>query len=361
MNLIKLFLLTICTSFLACTGQMRTERAAPTTTGNHSESDFPGPGKGIMVVFQDSKNNYWFGGTQDGVYRYDGQTLQLFTSQNGLPSHRILGIQEDKSGHLYFDTDAGVSRYDGHTFTTLEIRPSRLPKKDWKLEENDLWFRMGWDHSGPFRYDGENLRALEFPKAPLEDNFYEKFPNSSYSPYGIYSMYVDQQGNRWFGTASLGWCRFDGTNFSWLYEEQMAKTPEGGDFGFRSLAEDRDGAFWFCNAQYRYEVFPTPGDTIAYNRQPGISVVPSTTETSHPYFLSMTKGPEGDLWMVSYDEGVWRNTGTELIHYPVLHQNKQVLLFSIYQDRQGTLWAGSHEAGVYRFNGSAFERFFPGN
>jgi ligand-binding sensor domain-containing protein len=52
----------------------------------------------------------------------------------------------------------------------------------------------------------------------------------------------------WFGTASLGLCRYDGKTLSWHYEEQLQTTPEGGDFGTRAIFEDKDGKFWINNS-----------------------------------------------------------------------------------------------------------------
>jgi hypothetical protein len=47
---------------------------------------------GMLIVFQDKNNNYWFAGATEGVYKYDGENLVLFTLKDGLCSHRV-GIQ----------------------------------------------------------------------------------------------------------------------------------------------------------------------------------------------------------------------------------------------------------------------------
>ncbi len=61
---------------------------------------------------------------------------------------------------------------------------------------------MGWDSKrGPYRYDGEHLYHLEFPKTAQADTFHAKYPQATYDPYGIYSMYKDRAGHMWFGTA----------------------------------------------------------------------------------------------------------------------------------------------------------------
>lgn len=66
----------------------------------------------------------------------------------------------------------GIRRFDGNTFTTL--RP--VKSKDWKSETNDMWFSMlgkKGEHS-PYRYDGENLSNLEFPKHFIHDEILEQ-------------------------------------------------------------------------------------------------------------------------------------------------------------------------------------------
>lgn len=50
----------------------------------------------IMVIYQDKKNNYWFGSWQDGLYKYDGKSIIHFSTEHGLPSNRVEEIKEDK-------------------------------------------------------------------------------------------------------------------------------------------------------------------------------------------------------------------------------------------------------------------------
>jgi len=38
-------------------------------------------GSSIMVVYQDSKNTYWFGSWETGVYKYDGKELINYTTK----------------------------------------------------------------------------------------------------------------------------------------------------------------------------------------------------------------------------------------------------------------------------------------
>ncbi|MCB9081404.1 MAG: hypothetical protein H6555_06795 [Lewinellaceae bacterium] len=319
-------------------------------------------GPGVRGVFQDSNEQYWFGGGNDGVYKYDGKSLVLFTTNDGLCSNAIIGMQEDQKGNMYFETQEGISKFDGQMFTTLPLINNDPSRNEWKLTPDDLWFSMGWDKSGPYRYDGHYLHPLVFPETRQEAEYWMFNPNASYRPNGIYTIYKDSQGAMWFGTASLGVYRFDGQSVRWLYEKQLTETPAGGEFGIRSIIEDAEGYFWFCNTEYRYEILPNSSakkntSQLPYTRKTGIGHPVRHNEQYFPYFMSVIADDNGDLWMVSYDEGVWRNTGKELIHYPIKDGDANVLLYSIYQDKQGTLWVTSQQNGLYQYNGKTFIPF----
>ena len=364
-TLLLLSLLTICVS---CNGQQNMENKTPIQNPPIKAISI---GKIVAkmesnptVIFQDSQYNYWFGGGDQGVYKYDGKTFLLYTIKDGLISPSILTIQEDKDGNIYFETPIGVSKYDGKRFSTLTIIDHKTSHNEWKLTPDDLWFSLGWYKKGPYRYDGEFLYELTFPEPHHAAAFYSKNPNASYNPYGIYTIYKDRKGNIWFGTASLGVCRYDGQSISWLYENQLTTTPSGGDFGIRSIIEDKEVFFLFCNTRYRFDISPNNLEKngtnyINYNRAQGIGTTNDNNEMDYPYFMSIAMDNKGDLWMLSYDDGVRRNNGKELIHYPIKDGDQNVLLRSIYKDNKGFLWLISHHAGVYKYNGNKFVKFQP--
>ncbi len=321
-------------------------------------------GNSIWTVFQATNGDYWFGSDTNGVYRFDGNTLLHYSTDQGLSSNRIRGIQEDKQGNLFFSTLGGINKYDGHRFILLTAIKSTSPDDHWKLQPDDLWFHtLGKSgEKGPYRYDGEHLYQLEFPKHYLADEYFSKFPNNAWSPYEVYAIYQDHQGAMWFGTSNFGLCRYDGQSLSWLYEDHLTNVPNGGSFGIRSMLEDSKGKFWFCNTRYRFHISPdiTQEDgkiLINYEREKGIGGITASDGTDHVYFLSATEDNNGDLWMVTYNEGVWRYNGTTVTHYTVTDAGKDITLFSIYKDKQGALWLGTHANGAYTFNGQAFEKF----
>ena len=317
-------------------------------------------GNNLMHIFEDKNNNYWFGSSGEGVYRFDGKNIIHYTTKDGLCHNQIGKIQEDKSGNIYFNTGSGISKFDGKTFTTLSITSDS--KDNWKLNPDDLWFTGAQDSGVVYRYDGKLLYRLEFPKTQEGDEHISKFPrskfpNANYSPYDVYIIYNDTKGNVWFGTSSLGVCRYDGKSFMWISEADLEFDVNTG-FGIRSIIEDNDENFWFSNTLFSY-VFNGQINATNYRKEKGIGSLDGKKDGDLVAIMSMVKGNNGEIWMVTYNSGVWSYDGKKITHYPVNIDDKSITIFSIYKDNQGDLWLGTHEEGAYKFNGKTFEKFVP--
>ena len=322
--------------------------------------------KSIWIVFQATSGDYWYGSDTDGLFCFDGKTIINYSTNDGLSSNRIRGIQEDKQGNIYISTLVGINKFDGHIFTALNAIPSKSSSDNWKLQEDDLWFSILGKNgvNGPFRYDGKNLYQLEFPKHHMADEYFARFPNNSWSPYEVYYIYKDSKGTMWFGTSNFGICRYDGNSLSWLFEDHLTNTPDGGSFGIRSILEDEKGKYWFCNTRYRFNVSPDSikedGNVLVkYEREKGIDGIKSLDGKDYVYFMSAIKDKEGNIWMATYNQGVWKYDGNKSTYYPVKDNGQDISLFSFYKDKQDQIWLGTHETGVYKFNGETFERFTP--
>lgn len=342
LSLVVLCLLTSCNG--QTTGAKRDIDNAPQHTRGNLVTV---PGNNIMTVYHDSKNLYWFGSWQTGLYRYDGRTLSNYTTAHGLPAMRIEEIKEDHAGNLYFATcypRSAITRFNGHSFTTLRAAADN----DWKLDPDDLWFR----HAEPekvFRYDGATLHELKLPKPPGFSGSFE-----------IYSIYHDKHGNLWFGTNPVGVCRYNGKAFEWITESDVTEFGDRGANGVRSITEDKNGDFWF-NTEYRYSIYDslTVNSKRFYTRYPSLGSLDGKKNGNINEYLSIVTDNENNIWIATYRNGVWKYDGTTVTHYPVLKDSTQIAIFSIYKDNAGTLWLGTHENGAYKFNGVTFGPFTP--
>ncbi len=290
----------------------------------------------------------------------EGKIILNFTTKNGLCSDSIRQIQEDDSGNIYFSTMGGINKFDGIKITTLQP----VKSKEWKVGKGDLWFYMlgKKDEHGPYRYDGKNLYNLEFPKHYLHDEFHERGINPFFSPYEIYCIYKDRHDAVWFGTSVFGACRFDGQSVKWMYERDLTIVPNGGSFGIRSIFEDKNGNFWFCNTQHRYLMNldeTAQSDRLKYKTINGIGNAEIFGGDDFIYFSNILEDNNGDIWLTTWDQGVFKYDGKNITRYPVKNGLKDVNLVSMYKDNQGGLWLGTPESGAYRFNGKAFVRFIP--
>ena len=304
-------------------------------------------GKSIMVIYQDKKNNYWFGSWETGVYKYDGKSIQNYTTEHGLPSNRIDEIKEDAFGNIYFSScypNPTVTKFDGNTFKVL----TPFSSNDWQLNSSDLWFRHSYEFENKlYRYDGNKLHELVLPNPPNLTN-----------PFGIYSIYKDRKGNIWFGTNPVGVCRYDGTSFDWITEEDITEFRNEGANGVRSILEDKNGDFWF-NTENRYSVYDSvtlKGDSF-YTRHLSIGSLDGKIDSNLKEYLSCVKDDNNNLWFVTYRDGVWKYDGEKITHFPIKDDSKSITLFSIYKDNKGDLWLGSHENGAFKFNRTTFEKF----
>ncbi len=353
-----LLLLSILTTVCSCKGQTQTEKINKSPSTASIEKIRSAFNESIWSIYQDKRNHYWFGSNGNGVYYYDGKNLAQFTAKDGLVSNQIRVIQEDKFGNIYFDTADGVSKYDGHTFTTLQAVYS--PENKWKSESEDLWFKGSGDINGVYRYDGDSLFHLAFPAQDLKKAFGLESEENRYSPYGVYGIYKDNSGHLWFGTLSAGAYRYNGHAFLWISEKELTVLDDGRVPGVRSIIEDKDGNFWLSNILSRYRIKETKKGKLKYEKLSGIEQSEGQTKMALPYFMSaVVDDKNGDLWILTYEEGVWRYDGEKFSNYLIKDGEKTVLLYSMYKDNQGMIWLGTHDAGVYKFDGNHFEKFKP--
>lgn len=311
-----------------------------------------------IMVYHDHSGNYWFSSREKGLYRYDGTKLKLFTVKQGLKNYRVIDVQEDKAGVLFFDTPNAVFKFTEEQFTAIPIVDKQEKRHGWKAGTADLWFRIGWDNKGPYRYDGEKLYPMEFPKNKMEDLFYADYPSATINPYAIYSMYKDRKGNIWFGTSNMGVYMYDGKDMYWMYEHHLLEMPDGGNFGVRSIAEDAEGNYWICHAKYKYKLLPDDKGTpivngfknINYLRKDGVA----QEIQEDLYFYSIETISNGDLFMFAGADGLWRNNGTSLTQVFIRKGEQNISPSWMYKDKRGICWFGTEEHGIYQYQGNSF-------
>lgn len=161
--------------------------------------------KGIQCFLEDSNGTIWIGsgpGTEEGVVRYDGQSITSVKPNN---DGWIRYIQADKNGDVWFSgRHNGVFRYDGKTFRRFTEKEN-IGSAIFKDKTGNIWFDGGEKINttesieGLWRYDGKTFI-----------NFNAKDGMGKYS---VWNMLEDSKGNIWIGTRNCGLYRYDGQTF----------------------------------------------------------------------------------------------------------------------------------------------------
>lgn len=180
----------------------------------------------ITCMLEDKDGNLWFGAMGNGIYRYNGATLDNFLNNNdhifnlGNTNQLILDILQDKNGNLWFSSwnGGGVWRYDGKDFKNF------LPAANYYKANQDK-------------------RNVNNPQSTLE-----YLPNISYSPSQdhitddmIFSMTEDNSGNIWFATRDHGICRYNGKTFT-----SIGRNEGFGSRGATAILQDDKTNFWIA-------------------------------------------------------------------------------------------------------------------
>lgn len=363
MKIMTLLLLTFNLFFSSCNETLKTNKEIQSTTEDSITigDTVSQLSNNIMAIYQDKKNNFWFGSWQEGLFKYDGKSIIHFTTKHGLPSNRVEEIKEDELGNIYVNTSKGIIKYNKNQFSTL--KETNEDVSQWNLTPNDLWFKNFTNGQCIYRYDGTVLHRLIIPKNKIGEDWIRKNPTSPLSPYAIYCTYKDSKGNIWFGTSLAGVFRYNGKSFDWIAESDVNEMHNGPANGVRSIIEDKDGYFWF-NTEYKYDIYNKPTSTKSikdstpfYDRVKSIGCLDGKKDGDLNEYQSIIKDSEDNLWIAIYLSGVWQVEGEKIKHYPIQVDGKNVPIFYLYKDNKGEIWLGTEENGAFKFNGQVFEKF----
>jgi ligand-binding sensor domain-containing protein len=80
----------------------------------------------VTSIAQDRQGFLWVG-TQNGLFRYDGERFQGFFQSQGLPDSNVLTVHESGDGTLWAGTSTGLARWIGDRFEAVEAgRPFQI-------------------------------------------------------------------------------------------------------------------------------------------------------------------------------------------------------------------------------------------
>lgn len=226
----------------------------------------------IFTMKRDPRGEYWFGTNNGGVSRFDGKSWKTYLPSDGLADFWVYGIDFAADGATWIATWNGVSRFDGTGFKNYNTEEGLANRWVYALaidRDQSIWFgteggvsrldRQGkwktWRHQdglgAPNKLglpQSDNTGFGTLSRSEMKD--YKHRHNLSvlgpggdetYNENYVFSMSIDRDGNKWFGTWGGGASRFDGTTWkNYTTEEGLA-----GNIVYAVAVDPADGAIWF--------------------------------------------------------------------------------------------------------------------
>lgn len=283
---------------------------------------------GIRSILQ-TKDGYLWVGTQEGLYRFDGDDFAVFNSRNRpeMKSSSVFAPGEDREGVLWIATRDGLLQYKENAFQRYTAKDGLNSNSLLSLcvdEKGDLW--VGSSGGGLTRLSGGVF-------APYTDKGELRFGT-------IWSILNAKDSSLWIGTASAGVFRIkNGKETNYTVKNGLLSNV------IRSICEGRDGCIWI-------------GTQSGVNRFKGGRMTSLTTRDglSNEVVMQLFEDSQGSLWIGTGGGGINRYALGRMTVFTSKDRltNDNVLAFV--EDREGSLWVGTGD-GLNRFKDEAFTSY----
>jgi len=314
----------------------------------------------VRTVYQDSKGLIWIG-TDDGLFRFAGERIERIDDGNGVPLVAVHAIREDSQGRLW----VGGSKLlclSGSTAQEYRLQgegSQNRVKSIVQTRDGTLWvgtigglyrmvagsdsFRRVKDTSGTVRFLRETsdgtlwIGTIGHGIYKYREHRFSQItaPNNLPSNTAL-NLFEDIENNIWIGTQA-GMLRLSKTPI------QAVALPDAGDYDAETVYQDHNGDLWIAAAN----LFRFHEGKATEIRFPGISGV---------RVRNVFRDNEGTLWIGTEGRGVFRESGTKLVHYMSKDGLVNNFVRAFLQGRDGSVWIATDE-GVSRWRGGGFTNY----
>jgi signal transduction histidine kinase/ligand-binding sensor domain-containing protein/CheY-like chemotaxis protein len=271
----------------------------------------------VQVVLQDRAGFLWVG-TQNGLFRYDGNRFAGFGKADGLPDAHIESLHESIDGTLWVGTRFGLARRSQEHFEKVPLGATvGIVGREGIASDSAGNLYVATEHglvSGTPSEKGLQFKPIVGTAAAT-------------------SVYVDAKGRVWFGC---------GTGLCTLDEGQAHES--GAELGlpqqrWDAILGDLEGNLWVRSERFLYE----RGAAGRFVLRPGL---PESTNT----YPTMALDPAGRLLAPTY-KGLARQTDTG---WDIISAKDGLTtndISEVIQDREGSIWIGLLGSGLARWLG----------
>lgn len=358
----------------------------------------------ILTIREGSDGSLWFCTVQNGLFRWDSESMLNITTANGLDHNyvfdvmplgkydawifgykglyrlknttiepievpkeisahtRFYGYQRDKAKNIWIGTTAGVLKYRDGEFTQLTMKNGLVDNNIWKIlqdREGNMWFAS--KSNGVSKLNSERFKIY---------NSKEDLPSPS-----VNAVFRDSKRRVWLGTRN-GVAIWDGADRQFVKEKDGLSSEVISD-----LDEDANGIIYigtgygvttYNDGEFTEHIAEetdlndcrdvfVDGSTIWLGTKSGPAVL-ENGRISQPFnakdfpryvFDAVRKG--NNIWF-GYDDGVLKFDGKRFVQLTAKDGFFDGRTRSVLIGPEGNLWFGTNN-GVYRYDGKSCRNF----
>lgn len=332
------------------------------------------PQSEVDVLYQDRAGHIWVGTFENGLARYDGESMQTFTFEDSLPNLlSVRSVYEDREENVWVGTEGGLAciKLDGsvQAFTTNDGLPSNVINHIIEGAADALWLATG---AGLCQVTNLSVLSSSSKLRPTFQTYHDAGDNFSNAiavvndsvwvgtNNGLRLFYRDQflplpeaqrlagrvvrelkltrAGELWVGTAAGLFILRDGKARGFTQEDGLFETD------IFCFAEDQENRLWIGT---RTGLFKYDGKTFAhYDTRHGLP---------NAYIRSMLVDYENNLWLGTWGGGVGKIYGWTINNYDQRNGLPENAVFSFMQDRERRVWIGTNGGGIALVSGEEMQ------
>jgi ligand-binding sensor domain-containing protein/signal transduction histidine kinase len=271
------------------------------------------PTVAVHDIREDSRGRLWVGGSS--LLMLDGGRTVEYRLEGGSSEHRVKSILQTRDGVLWVGTVSGLERLNPDGSDRFSHVPEVAGTVRVLREDRDGVLWIGTIGEGIFFYKAGRFTRLRGP---------DYLPSDT-----VLSLLEDREANLWVGTQT-GLMRLSTTAVSTF------PLPGAAGSDFSTIYQDLDNSLWIASARlYRFS-----GQTARPYRFAG--------PLAEIRIRNLFRDRAGVLWAGTDGHGLWRIEGSRTVQYTKRDGLINDFVRAIYQGRDGSLWIGTDE-GVSRW------------
>ncbi len=272
---------------------------------------------------QDRTGNLWVG-TLGGLSRYDGKNFTSYTIRNGLQSNAIWSLAVDSGNNIWIGTQTTISRYNGKTFFHYprQVQTTHVLNNSQQIQivNDTTWWRVAGDI---YFITGGKIKYFVTP-----------------GPAGFVFSILAGHGDIWIAKEHVIYHQYN----SKVDTLHFVLPPEQNPPDVNKIFRDRDGIIWVGTNSGLYKIkhehivnYPLSADTVV----------------AKPSITSITQDKAGSIWLGT-NAGVIKMTGNVVQYYNKHNGLSNNNFFDLLTDAEGNVWMASDGQGIFRFSGTQF-------